>query len=96
MPRLGEVEDHDIKRELVQKEDGQGNVSGRTKLMPDEKQRAQYSLNISDSLYNLFDRAIQAAFPDIAETQSTVVITTSRVADYQCNSSMGISQVRKM
>ena len=42
-------------------------------------------------IYSLFDNAIQATYADLAE--AAVVITGSRIADYQCNSAMAISQV---
>jgi hypothetical protein len=50
-----------------------------------------HSISVTDTLYSLFDRAIQAEFSDVPE--ATVIIATSKVADYQCNSAMAISQV---
>ena len=61
--------------------------------MPSVAYKDNYSISITDTLENLFDRAIQAAYSDIAE--ATVIITASRVADYQCNSAMSISQALK-
>jgi metal-responsive CopG/Arc/MetJ family transcriptional regulator len=59
--------------------------------MCDSKDAINYSISITDTLYNLFDRAIQAEFPDVSE--ANVIITPSKVADYQCNSSMQIASV---
>ena len=50
------------------------------------------SLSVTDFLIELFDRAIKRAFDNV---QIAVVITPSKQADYQCNSAMSISQVRK-
>lgn len=61
------------------------------KQLPDEKVKENYSLSITDTLYNLFDRAIQEEFSHIPS--AAVLITSSRVADYQCNSAMAISKV---
>lgn len=58
---------------------------------PSDSDRDQYSLSINDMLYSLFDRAIQAEFSNLPD--ATVVIAPSKVADYQCNSAMAISQV---
>jgi hypothetical protein len=63
------------------------------KPIPAANERDKYSVSITDTLENLFDRAIQANYPELAE--AAVLITTSRVADYQCNSAMSISSVRK-
>lgn len=62
-----------------------------SKPMPVEKDRSKYSLSITDTLYALFDRAIQAKYSNLAD--ASVLITNSKVADYQCNSAMSISQV---
>jgi hypothetical protein len=50
-----------------------------------------HSISVTDTLYDLFDKAIQAEFSDVPE--ASVIIATSKVADYQCNSAMAISQV---
>jgi hypothetical protein len=62
-----------------------------SKPMPKENEKENYSFSITDTLYGLFDRAIQSCFADMAD--ANVIITTSKVADYQCNSAMSISQV---
>ena len=59
--------------------------------IPSESDKENYSLSVNETIYHLFDKAIQAQYQDISE--AAVVITASRVADYQCNSAMGISQV---
>jgi len=64
-----------------------------SKPFPSEAEKHNYSLSVNDMIYGIFDSAIQAAYPDIPN--SPVVITTSKVADYQCNSAMAISQVSK-
>lgn len=50
-----------------------------------------YSTSITDMLYSLFDHAIQEVYSNLPD--ASVVITSSKVADYQCNSAMAISQV---
>ena len=50
-----------------------------------------YSTSITDMLYSLFDLAIQELYSNLPD--ASVVITSSKVADYQCNSAMAISQV---
>ena len=53
-------------------------------------------VDVSESIKDLFDAAIQAAYPNIPDTM--VGVNTSqqqRFGDYQCNSAMGISQVRR-
>lgn len=62
-----------------------------SKPVPNDAEKHNYSLSVNDMIYGIFDSAIQAAYPDIPN--SPVVITTSKVADYQCNSAMAISQV---
>lgn len=62
-----------------------------SKPLPAENQRQNYSLSITDTLFALFDRAIQAKYPSLSD--AAVIITNSKVADYQCNSAMSISQV---
>ena len=51
---------------------------------------ANYSISLTQALYDLFETAIKSEFPDL---EASVVIATSKVADYQCNSAMAISQV---
>lgn len=63
------------------------------KQLPDEKLKENYSLSITDTLYNLFDRAIQEEYSLIPS--AAVLITSSKVADYQCNSAMAISKALK-
>jgi hypothetical protein len=58
---------------------------------PSDSDKDKYSLSITDMLYSLFDKAIQAEFSDLPD--AAVLITASKVADYQCNSAMSISQV---
>jgi hypothetical protein len=53
---------------------------------------ANYSVSLSQALYDLFETAIKSEYPDL---EASVVIATSKVADYQCNSAMAISQVLK-
>ncbi len=65
-----------------------------SKAEPAESQRDQYSLSVIDMIYALFDRAIQAEFADLPT--AAVVITPSKVADYQCNSAMSISNAMKL
>jgi hypothetical protein len=62
------------------------------KSIPSASEKDKYSVSITDTLENLFDRAIQSTYPELAE--AAVLITSSRVADYQCNSAMSISSVR--
>lgn len=64
-----------------------------SKPVPNESERDKYSLSITDTLYSLFDKAIQAEYSSLPE--AAVVITASKMADYQCNSAMAISQVFK-
>ena len=59
--------------------------------MPKVNERDNYSLSVYETLYSLFDRAIQTQYPDLAD--AAVVITPSKVADYQFNSAMAISGV---
>lgn len=49
-----------------------------------------YSISLTQALYDLFETAIKSEFPDL---EASVVIASSKVADYQCNSAMAISQV---
>lgn len=56
-------------------------------------ERDNHSLSITDTLYGLFDRAIQAKYAHLPE--AGVMITNSKVADYQCNSAMSICQALK-
>lgn len=62
------------------------------KHVPNVSDQSKYSLSLTDTLYSLFDKAIQLEYSSIPE--GAVVITGSRVADYQCNSAMAISQVK--
>jgi hypothetical protein len=62
-----------------------------SKPIPPENEKANYSLSITDTLYALFDRAIQSKYSHLPD--APVLITNSKVADYQCNSAMSISQV---
>jgi hypothetical protein len=62
-----------------------------SKPVPEESEKHKYSVSVNDMIYSLFDSAIQAAYSDIPN--APVVITGSKVADYQCNSAMAISQV---
>lgn len=64
-----------------------------SKPLPPASSTDKYSISITDTLYGLFDKAIQVEFADIAE--AAVVITGSKVADYQCNSAMAICQALK-
>ncbi|RNA01887.1 arginine--tRNA cytoplasmic [Brachionus plicatilis] len=64
-----------------------------SKALPPTESKNKYSTSITDTLYSLFDKAIQAEFSEIAE--ASVVITGSNVADYQCNSAMAICQALK-
>ena len=59
--------------------------------LPKDSDKENYTLSVNETIYHLFDEAIQAQFPTIAE--AAVVIAASKVADYQCNSAMAISQV---
>jgi hypothetical protein len=59
--------------------------------IPKENEKENYSLSVNETLYSLFDKAIQSQYADMSE--AAVVITPSKVADYQCNSAMAISQV---
>jgi hypothetical protein len=61
------------------------------KPIPSASEKNKYSVSITDTLENIFDRAIQNLYPELPE--AAVLITTSRVADYQCNSAMSISSV---
>ena len=63
-----------------------------SKPLPPDSLINNYSLSITDTLYAIFDRAIQAQFSFLPEN-SSVLITGSKIADYQCNSAMAISQV---
>ncbi len=65
-----------------------------SKPVPDEAEKHNYSLSVNDMIYGLFDSAIQAAYSDIPT--APVVITASKVADYQCNSAMAISKVNPL
>ena len=84
------------KKPAVSKSSG-GQSSGTRQLtskpIAPESERANHSLSITDTLYGLFDRAIQAKYPHLPD--ATVTITNSKVADYQCNSAMSISQALK-
>ena len=68
-------------------------TSGVRKLTskPLNYDQESYSTSINDMLYSLFDHAIQELYSDLPD--ASVVITQSKVADYQCNSAMAISQV---
>lgn len=55
------------------------------------EEKDKYSTSIIDTLHSLFDRAIQEKFSDIDE--SPVLLTNSKLADYQCNSAISIAQV---
>ena len=59
--------------------------------IPKESEKDNYSLSVNETLFSLFDKAIQSQYADMSE--AVVVITPSKVADYQCNSAMAISQV---
>ena len=51
--------------------------------------------NIHETMQDIFGDAIHAAYPDLVDP--VVAVTTSqqqRFGDYQCNSAMGISQVK--
>lgn len=63
-----------------------------SKLQPPANEKDKYSLSIIDILYGLFDKAIQEEYSNLPTAQ--VVITNSKVADYQCNSAMSISNVK--
>lgn len=62
-----------------------------SKPQPSESERDKYSLSVIDMIYGYFDKAIQAEYSNLPG--ATVVITPSKVADYQCNSAMSISNV---
>ena len=64
-----------------------------SKPLPSDQERHKYSISITDTLTALFDRAIQAVYSDLPD--ASVIITFSKVADYQCNSAMSISQALK-
>ncbi len=64
-----------------------------SKAQPSESQRNMYSLSVIDMIYALFDKAIQAEYSNLPG--AAVVITPSKVADYQCNSAMSISNAMK-
>jgi len=64
-----------------------------SKLQPPANEKDKYSLSIIDTLYGLFDKAIQEEYSNLPTAQ--VVITNSKVADYQCNSAMSISNAMK-
>lgn len=53
-----------------------------------------YSISINEFIYSLFEKAIQIQFSNVTEV--AVVICNSKVADYQCNSPIAISQVNKI
>jgi lysyl-tRNA synthetase class 2 len=57
-----------------------------------ENERENNSLCLNDMLFSLFDKAIQAEFSDLPD--AAVLITTSKMADYQCNSAMSIANVK--
>lgn len=63
------------------------------KPVPVDVNKENHSTSITDSLYGLFDRAIQYQYSNLPE--ASVLITNSKVADYQCNSAMSISQALK-
>lgn len=63
-----------------------------SKPLPPDSLINNYSISITDTLYAIFDRAIQAQFSSLPDN-SSVLITGSKIADYQCNSAMAISQV---
>lgn len=86
------------KKPAVSKSSGQSSGTSGTRQLTSkpiapESERANHSLSITDTLYGLFDRAIQAKYPHLPD--ATVTITNSKVADYQCNSAMSISQALK-
>ena len=58
---------------------------------PSDKDRNNYSLSVNDMIYSLFDKAIQAEFSNLQD--AAVLITPSKMADYQCNSAMSIASV---
>jgi arginyl-tRNA synthetase len=62
-----------------------------SKPQPANEDRNKYSLSVTDMLYSLFDIAIQKEFSDLPD--AAVLITNSKVADYQCNSAMSIANV---
>lgn len=64
-----------------------------SKPTPPDAEKSNYSLSLNDMIYGLFDSAIQASYPDVPK--ATVVITGSKVADYQCNSAMSIAGALK-
>lgn len=64
-----------------------------SKPLPPDNLRDNYSVSITDTLYALFDRAIQAKYESLGD--APVLITNSKVADYQCNSAMSIAQILK-
>jgi hypothetical protein len=61
------------------------------RAQPADKNRENYSISVNDLIYSLFDKAIQAEFSNLPD--ATVLITPSKIADYQCNSAMSISSV---
>jgi arginyl-tRNA synthetase len=61
--------------------------------MPSEREKDNYSLSVAETLHCIFDKALQAQYANMPE--ALVVITPSKVADYQCNSAMAISQTLK-
>jgi hypothetical protein len=56
-----------------------------------ESNKENYSICINDIIYSMFYKAIQAEFSNL--TDAAVLITPSKVADYQCNSAMSIANV---
>lgn len=64
-----------------------------SKPQPNKNERSNYSISVTDTLESLFDRAIQAVYSDLPD--AVVIITNSKVADYQCNSAMSIAQALK-
>jgi hypothetical protein len=70
---------------------GAGQRKLTSKPQPNKNERSKYSISVTDTLESLFDRAIQAVYSDLPD--AAVIITNSKVADYQCNSAMSIAQV---
>lgn len=52
-------------------------------------------VNILGMLEQLFDKAVQSAFPDVKDFQVVVVVTTPNFGDYQFNGAMSLSKLLK-
>lgn len=50
-----------------------------------------YSTIVSKNIFDFFKKAIKSQFPDVSEDSIAIVI--GKMADYQCNSAMSVSQV---